>query len=88
MIRWTGLAPWEFGFPFPGSLRSTFPVVRLPNGRLGGLGLQNGAIEPHALMLSTPERTEGGMEGEKTPNLSLRQAQIGIPIRDTKRKVD
>ena len=19
MIRWTGLAPWEFGFPFPGS---------------------------------------------------------------------
>jgi len=25
MIRWTGLAPWEFGFPFPGSLTSTFP---------------------------------------------------------------
>ena len=24
MIRWTGLAPWEFGFPFPGSLTSTF----------------------------------------------------------------
>ena len=23
-IRWTGLAPWEFEFPFPGSLRSTF----------------------------------------------------------------
>jgi len=23
-IRWTGLAPWEFGFPFPGSLTSTF----------------------------------------------------------------
>jgi len=23
MIRWTGLAPWEFGFPFPGSLTST-----------------------------------------------------------------
>ena len=21
MIRWTGLAPWEFEFPFPGSLR-------------------------------------------------------------------
>ena len=20
MIRWTGLAPWEFEFPFPGSL--------------------------------------------------------------------
>ena len=23
MIRWTGLAPWEFEFPFPGSLPST-----------------------------------------------------------------
>ena len=25
MIRWTGLAPWEFEFPFPGSL------IALPN---------------------------------------------------------
>ena len=24
MIRWTGLAPWEFEFPFPGSLTPTF----------------------------------------------------------------
>jgi len=24
MIRWTGLAPWELEFPFPGSLTSTF----------------------------------------------------------------
>ena len=24
MIRWTGLAPWEIEFPFPGSLISTF----------------------------------------------------------------
>jgi len=23
MIRWTDLAPWEFEFPFPGSLTST-----------------------------------------------------------------
>ena len=23
MIRWTGLAPWEFEFPFPGSFTST-----------------------------------------------------------------
>ena len=28
MIRWTGLAPWEFEFPFPGSLTSTFLAVR------------------------------------------------------------
>ena len=26
MIRWTGLAPWEFESPFPGSLTSTFLV--------------------------------------------------------------
>ena len=26
MIWWTGLAPWEFEFPFPGSLISTFLV--------------------------------------------------------------
>jgi len=24
MTRWTGLAPWEFEFPFPGRLTSTF----------------------------------------------------------------
>jgi len=24
MIRWTGLAQWDFAFPFPGSLTSTF----------------------------------------------------------------
>ena len=28
MIRWTGLASWEFEFPFPGSLTSTFLVRR------------------------------------------------------------
>ena len=26
MIRWTGLAPWEFESPFPGSLTSTVLV--------------------------------------------------------------
>ena len=25
MIRWTGLASWEFEFPFPGCLTSTPP---------------------------------------------------------------
>ena len=29
MIRWTGLAPWEFELPFPGSLASTFLVPSL-----------------------------------------------------------
>ena len=27
MIRWTGLAPWEFEFPLPGSLIFTFLVI-------------------------------------------------------------
>jgi len=31
MIRWTGLAPWEFKFPFPGSLASTFQARAGPN---------------------------------------------------------
>ena len=30
MIRWSGLAPWEFESPFPGSLTSTF-VLQTPN---------------------------------------------------------
>ena len=36
MIRWTGLAPWESEFPFPGSLASTFLCERhLSGGQLG-----------------------------------------------------
>ena len=26
VMRWPGFVPWEFGFPFPGSLVSTFLV--------------------------------------------------------------
>ena len=39
MIRWTGLAPWEFEFPFPGSLTSTFLVGQgiASSGRSGTL---------------------------------------------------
>ena len=47
IIWWTGLAPWEFEFSFPGSLTSTFLVWRglvhpedllrdLISGELGG----------------------------------------------------
>ena len=32
MIRWTGLVPWEFEFPFPGSLTSTFFGCKQPSG--------------------------------------------------------
>jgi len=36
VIRWTGLAPWEFEFPFPGSLTSIF--LRLEKGRVHSSG--------------------------------------------------
>ena len=32
MIRWTGLAPWEFEFPFAGSLTTTFLSRRYKEG--------------------------------------------------------
>ena len=28
MIRWTGLAPWEFEFPFPGALLFFFIALK------------------------------------------------------------
>ena len=28
MIRWTGHAPWEFEFPFPGSLSSVLVLTK------------------------------------------------------------
>jgi len=33
MIRWTGLAPWELEFSFPGSLAFTFLEARRTLGR-------------------------------------------------------
>ena len=33
MIRWTGLAPWEFEIPFSGSLTSTFQHTTTHVGR-------------------------------------------------------
>ena len=36
MIRWTGLAPWEFEFPFPGSRASTFLYTFRCRGRSAG----------------------------------------------------
>ena len=31
MMKWTGLDPWEFEFPFLGSLTSTFRGMRAPH---------------------------------------------------------
>ena len=59
MIRWTGLAPWEFEFPFPGSLTCTFlvrihtifpPFDQLSNARctLGGGAVDRRVVECRA----------------------------------------
>jgi len=53
MIRWTGLAPWEFEFPFPGSLISTFLLAaRLALGHLPSHGT------PSSLLLSSLELSD------------------------------
>ena len=64
MIRWTGLAPWEFEFPFPGSLTSTF-LERLAHLHLqrfrGGL-----VFKAHRLCVSLNSRLESNKEEEST----------------------
>ena len=68
MIRWTGLAPWEFEFPFPGSLTSTFLVYtfssQLCGGRVGvgvmyGWCLDRGDTRRGAKGLGLGSRVEG-----------------------------
>jgi len=44
MIRWTGLAPWEFEFPFPGSLTSTFLDLRGGLARFQCAGIDFGHV--------------------------------------------
>ena len=39
MIRWTGLAPWEYEFPFPGSLTPTFLEPAPQASSAAGLGV-------------------------------------------------
>jgi len=41
MIWWTGLAPWVFEFPFPGSLTATF----LGSGRVQGRAGQSACVQ-------------------------------------------
>ena len=52
MMRWPGLAPWEFEFPFRGSLASTFlEAVKANSNHFGGQGKQ-GAEEVERLTAS------------------------------------
>ena len=52
MVRWIGLAPWEFEFPMPGSLTSTFLDRFLPNRSRGGEGC--GGVAAGVLSDSAP----------------------------------
>jgi len=64
MIRWTGLAPWEFQLPFPGSLTSTFLAGAGAGGsrpaahRLARAGVRGGARA--AREVGQPSRGGGG----------------------------
>ena len=49
MIRWTGLAPWEFEFPFPGGLTSTFLEVRKTDPFRSSPFPHGLGISPHAM---------------------------------------
>jgi len=80
MIRWTGLAPWEFEFPFPGSLTSTFlaGVGALQYvGDLSGLGRAGGGrlrlqrpglSHPHTLTPSHPHTITPSHSHTLTPS--------------------
>ena len=57
MIRWTGLVPWEFEFPFPGSLTSTFLT---PHRTLGA-----GAARSDAGALRHQRSRLGGAENDR-----------------------
>ena len=55
MIKWTGLAPWEFEFPFPGSLTSTFRsalIESCPNWCYADLNLPDASPAERAAAVS------------------------------------
>ena len=56
MIWWTGLAPREFEFPFPGSLISTFPVLFLVMLKLGRVADRGGGVQEVHARLDDPPR--------------------------------
>ena len=53
MIRWTGLAPWEFEFPFPGSLTSTFLARLLTSG-----SVKQSTVKPNPTRLAGLKKSE------------------------------
>ena len=72
MIRRTGLAPWEFEFPFPGSLTSTFLRMVLTMQyravRDGGAGLRR--------LINVPIRRPSAQAQPPSPS---RHSRAGTP---------
>ena len=58
MIRWTGLAPRQFDFPFRGSLTSTFLAEDLTRQFTGNLLMQGLFLDEQ---MQTEESPEGGL---------------------------
>ena len=73
MIWWTGLAPSEFEFPFPGGLISTFLVVPVVPHRGLDSWIRVYALGVGALLFNDASETRGNLH-EKT-HLFRRDAQ-------------
>jgi len=68
MIRWTGLAPWEFEFPFPGSLTSTFLADQIkPHGH-GAAVSHHVARKQRPLVTPDPGNLQPSLFFVITPN--------------------
>ena len=66
MIRWTGLAPWEFEFPFPGSLTPTFLISNLKqvkNLKKGSTKVVPNSFQAHP----APQTLKGYLAHKKPP---------------------
>ena len=93
MIRWTGLAPWQFEFLFPGSLTSTFRVQEIEAGvpesdtprGLEGRPMRKGSTSFGACEV----RCWRWLFGNKIPvSLSVQEIEAGVPESDTPRGLD
>ena len=84
MIRWTGLAPWEFEFPFPGSLTSTF----LGGGRarkwadLGFLaGAREGVRDRKEVLPSWHAQGQPRLRPEPTATVDVKRFRGGLVVK-------
>ena len=78
MNRWTGLAPWEFEFPFPGSLTSTFLVHASP--------LLSIALDCSGLLRRNVKRFRGGLVFKA--HRLVYHSTLGLPVIKKRRRTD